>query len=170
MNLRFVFLALVFSHFSFLFGQTDLEVMQQQLVEIKKKEIEIANQIEELKLKASIVKLNEIGIPISKKTLDIAEHSAMILGFDCESKLAAWAFHVLSPDVLIGGVSRTNDFRRDSLIECGDGVEQDYFTKKLQDDGTYKFENFGFDRGHLAPSADFRWSQKALSESYFIVT
>ncbi|MEL7163309.1 MAG: DNA/RNA non-specific endonuclease, partial [Bacteroidota bacterium] len=24
-----------------------------------------------------------------------------------------------------------------------------------------------FDRGHLAPSADFRWSQQALSESYF---
>jgi len=167
MNLRYVFLALVFSHFSFLFGQTELEVMQQQLVEIKKKETEIANQIEDIKLKASIVKLNEIGIPISKNTLDIAEHSAMILGFDCDSKLAAWAFHVLSPDVLIGGVSRTNDFRRDSLIECGDGVEQDYFTKKLQDDGTYKFENFGFDRGHLAPSADFRWSQKALSESYF---
>jgi endonuclease G len=25
----------------------------------------------------------------------------------------------------------------------------------------------GWDRGYLAPSADFRWSEKALSESYF---
>ena len=156
-----------FTSLELLYGQTELEVLQQQLIEIKKKETEIANQIEDLKLKSSIVKLNELGIPTSKNDLGIAEHSAMILGFDCDSKLAAWSFHVLSPDVLIGGVSRTNDFRRDSLIECGDGVEQDYFTKKLQDDGTYKFENFGYDRGHLAPSADFRWSQKALSESYF---
>ena len=154
-----------FTSLELLYGQTELEVLQQQLIEIKKKETEIANQIEDLKLKSSIVKLNELGIPISKNVLDIAQHSAMILGFDCDSKLAAWSFHVISPDVLIGGVSRTNDFRRDSLVDCGDGVEQDYITKKLQDDGTYKFENFGFDRGHLAPSADIRWSQKALSES-----
>ena len=77
-----------FTSLELLFGQTELEVMQQQLVEIKKKETEIANQIEELKLKASIVKLNQIGIPISKNTLDIAEHSAMILGFDCDSDKA----------------------------------------------------------------------------------
>jgi endonuclease G, mitochondrial len=29
------------------------------------------------------------------------------------------------------------------------------------------YDGFGYDRGHLAPSADFRWSAKALSESYF---
>ncbi len=33
--------------------------------------------------------------------------------------------------------------------------------------GTWKYDGFGYDRGHLAPSADFRWSATALSESYY---
>ncbi|RMF04377.1 MAG: DNA/RNA non-specific endonuclease, partial [Bacteroidetes bacterium] len=33
--------------------------------------------------------------------------------------------------------------------------------------GKVKYDGFGYDRGHLAPSADFRWSAQALSESYF---
>lgn len=167
MFLRLILILVLLANLSEAFSQTPLEIKEAQLREIQTKERAISDEIEALKLHDCVVKLNEIGIPLSQSPLDIAEHSAMILGFDCDSKLAAWSFHVLSPDVLVGGVSRTNDFRKDSLIECGDGIEQDYFTKKLQEDGTYKFENFGFDRGHLAPSADFRWSQKALSESYF---
>ena len=167
MFLRLILILVLLANLSEAFSQTPLEIKEAQLREIQTKERAISDEIEALKLQDCVVKLNQIGIPLSQSPLDIAEHSAMILGFDCDSKLAAWSFHVLSPDVLVGGVSRTNDFRKDSLIECGDGIEQDYFTKKLQEDGTYKFENFGFDRGHLAPSADFRWSQKALSESYF---
>jgi len=167
MFLRLFLILVLLANLSVTFSQTPLQIKEAQLREIKTKERAISDEIEALKLQDCVLKLNEIGIPLSQSPLDIAEHSAMIIGFNCDLKLAAWSFHVLSPDVLVGGVSRTNDFRKDSLIECGDGVEQDYFTKKLQDDGTYKFENFGFDRGHLAPSADFRWSQKALSESYF---
>ena len=167
MFLRLILILVLLANLSEAFSQTPLEIKEAQLREIQTKERAISDEIEALKLHDCVLKLKEIGIPLSQSPLDIAEHSAMIIGFNCDLKLAAWSFHVLSPDVLVGGVSRTNDFRKDSLIECGDGVEQDYFTKKLQDDGTYKFENFGFDRGHLAPSADFRWSQKALSESYF---
>jgi len=36
-----------FTSLELLYGQTELEVMQQQLIEIKKKETEIANQIED---------------------------------------------------------------------------------------------------------------------------
>jgi endonuclease G len=162
----FLFLVLL-ANLSVAFSQTPLEIKEAQLREIQTKERAISDEIEALKLQDCVLKLNQIGIPLSQSPLDIAEHSAMIIGFNCDLKLAAWSFHVLSPDVLIGGVSRTNDFRKDSLIECGDGIEQDYFRRIPKDDGTVTFENFGFDRGHLAPSADFRWSQKALSESYF---
>ena len=162
----FLFLVLL-ANLSDAFGQTPLEIKEEQLREIQTKERAISDEIEALKLQDCVLKLNQIGIPLSKSPLDIAEHSAMIIGFNCDLKLAAWSFHVLSPDVLVGGVSRTNDFRKDSLIECGDGIEQDYFRKVPKEDGTVSFENFGFDRGHLAPSADFRWSKKSLSESYF---
>ena len=32
------------------------------------------------------IKLNQIGIPLSQSPLDIAEHSAMIIGFNCDLK------------------------------------------------------------------------------------
>ena len=167
MFLRSFLILVLLANLSVVFSQTPLEIKEAQLREIQTKERVISDEIEALKLQDCVLKLNQIGIPLSQSPLDIAEHSAMIIGFNCDLKLAAWSFHVLSPDVLVGGVSRTNDFRKDSLIECGDGIEQDYFRRFPKEDGTVTFENFGFDRGHLAPSADFRWSQKALSESYF---
>jgi endonuclease G len=62
---------------------------------------------------------------------------------------------------------RSNDFRPDPLIKTGSAVERDYLIKDTLANGTYKYDGFGFDRGHLAPSADFRWSKKALSESFY---
>ena len=46
-------------------------------------------------------------------------------------------------------------------------LKKDFFLKQKKENGKYAYEGFGYDRGHLAPSADFRWSKKALSESYF---
>ena len=76
--------------------------------------------------------------------------------------------HVILPDIASGNFSRCNDFRIDPGVSTGTAQEEDYFLKGLKDDGvTYKYDGFGYDRGHLAPSADFRWSSLALSESYF---
>ena len=122
MFLRLSLIFVLLANLSAAFSQTLLEIKEAQLREIQTKERAISDEIEALKLQDCVLKLNEIGIPLSQSPLDIAEHSAMIIGFNCDLKLAAWSFHVLSPDVLVGGVSRTNDFRKDSLIECGDGI------------------------------------------------
>ena len=111
--------------------------------------------------------MQKAGYPLSSKPLEVIEHSGMTIGFDCDYKLAAWVFHVLSPEVATGNVSRTNDFREDGSTSCGSAVEADYFLKTKKTDGGYDYDGFGFDRGHLAPSADFRWSESALSESYY---
>jgi endonuclease G len=55
----------------------------------------------------------------------------------------------------------------DDKVSCGTAVEADYFLRTENPDGTHGYDGFGFDRGHLAPSADFRWSATALSESYY---
>jgi endonuclease G len=91
----------------------------------------------------------------------------MVVGFDCDYKMASWVFHILTPDVSFGSVSRSNDFRADEKSKCGTAVELDYFIKTDNPDGSIKYDGFGYDRGHLAPSADFRWSANALSESYY---
>lgn len=133
--------------------------------DIEKKLIELEglkSQVEDLKLENLILDLEHIGLPEGEHV----EHKGMILSFNESTGQALWVAHIISADIIQGSVGRTNDFRDDPLVE-GEAVETDYFLKDLQLDSTYAYDGFGYDRGHLAPSADFRWSPKALSESYF---
>src|SRR5690606_2430798 len=80
---------------------------------------------------------------------------------------ARWVAHIILPDIIDGQVTRSNDFRVDPMVRSGTAVEADYFLQSQKPDGTIEYDGFGYDRGHLAPSADFRWSESALSESYY---
>lgn len=150
-----------------LFSQSDLEKKQLELKQLRTKEEVLLQSIEELKLKEIQGIIKSVGLPTSDIQLESTIHSAMAIGFNCQYKMAAWTFHVLTPDVSFGNVTRTNDFRPDNSIACPIAVEQDYFIKEEKSDGSIIYDGFAFDRGHLAPSADFRWSKQALSESYY---
>ncbi len=121
---------------------------------------------ETLKLEKVGNDLMQIGLPDVKPGDQLLWHSSMALAYAEKHEQARWVAHIILPDVTEGAVSRTNDFRADSLVTTGSAVEADYFLKQLQPDSSYTYDGFGYDRGHLAPSADFRWSAQALSESY----
>lgn len=127
----------------------------------------IALEIEDLKLAAIQRDLQAIGLPKPLTGNEIVLHSAMALEYAEPHEQARWVAHIITPDVLSGTIFRSNDFRPDPKVKTGSAVEEDYFLKYPQPDGTIKYDGFGYDRGHLAPSADFRWSAKALSESYY---
>lgn len=124
-------------------------------------------QLEELKLERVRELLKARGLPAIDATEEVIFHSAMALVYSEEHEQAKWVAHIITPDVISGNTGRTNDFRPDPKIKTGSAVEQDYFKRIKKPDGKYGYEGFGFDRGHLAPSADFRWSATALSESYY---
>jgi endonuclease G len=126
----------------------------------------LKEQREALKLEQIRFQLKETGLPSLKPGDQLIWHSSMVLAYAEKHEQARWVAHIILPDVTEGIVSRSNDFRPDSLVATGSAVEADYFLKYLQPDSSYKYDGFGYDRGHLAPSADFRWSAKALSESY----
>ena len=159
--------ALIFLSIGSVTGQSELEKKNAELRELKSKEQELVSEIEQLKLQGTIQSMKAAGYPAFSKNLEIIEHSGMVLGFDCDYKMASWVFHLLTPDVTSGNISRSNDFRLDEKSTCGSAQESDYFLRKETPDGTFEYDGFGFDRGHLAPSADFRWSANALSESYY---
>ena len=160
-------ITLLFLGFGSAFAQTELEKKTAELQFLKSKEQVLISEIEVLKLDGSIEAMKAVGYPQHTKDLEILEHSGMVIGYDCDYKMASWVFHILTPDVSFGSVSRSNDFRTDEQSTCGTAEEADYFLKAENPDGTFKYDGFGFDRGHLAPSADFRWSANALSESYY---
>lgn len=126
----------------------------------------ISKAEENLKLRLIQFDMNYISLPLGKDD-QIIRHQAMVLSYNESHEQANWVMHQIIPDVAQGNFSRSNDFRVDSLVSTGSAVEQDYFIKKKDDKGEIVYDGFGYDRGHLAPSADFRWSANALSESYF---
>jgi endonuclease G len=137
------------------------------MAELEKRSEIIVDELEKLRLEWVREKLDELGFPKSDKKFETVHHLAMSLGYSEMDEQAAWVQHVVIPEVEFANVSRTNDFRTDSLVTTGTAAETDYFLKEVMPDGEMKYDGFGYDRGHLAPSADFRWSQIALSESYF---
>lgn len=127
----------------------------------------ISVKIEDAKLAKVRQDIRSTGMPKVMPEEEVIEHLAMSLVYDEQHEQAKWVAHIITPDIFQGREGRTNDFRPDSLVKTGSAVEADYFLQYLQPDSTIVYDAFGYDRGHLAPSADFRWSQRALSESYF---
>jgi endonuclease G len=129
--------------------------IERQIVDLEQQQILLNNQLEVHRLSKIKKDLHLIGLPYktSIESHQIVEHGGLILSYNEQHEQANWVAHVIIPAVNKGNLSRTNDFRRDSLVKTGSALKADYWYS-------------GYDRGHLAPSADFRWSPRAISESY----
>ena len=160
-------LAVLFLTLSFMASaqqlDTEISAVNQQLEELARQRQQLEEQLEGLKLQRIQRDLKAVGLPSE----DYILHSAMALEYAEAYEQPRWVAHIVLPDIITGSVGRTNDFRPDPMVATGSAVEADYFLKYLKADSTYDYDGFGYDRGHLAPSADFRWSEKALSESYY---
>ena len=110
-------------------------------------------------------RLEAMGWPSSEG--ELVKHNALALSSSEEHEMARWMAHIILDDVAEGRTSRTNDFRIDEMVSSGSSEEADYFLKSKDKAGEWEYDGYGYDRSHLAPSADFRWNQQALSESYF---
>lgn len=72
------------------------------------------------------------------------------------TKSALWVAEYLKPEDLYGEEERSNDFRPDPELNM------------LTSASLADYEHSGFDRGHLAPAADFSKNPKAMSESFYL--
>lgn len=144
-----------------------LAALERQKSELKDAMTVLDTRIEQSKLSIIATELASFGIPAVESDETLIAHAAMALVYSEVHEQAKWVSHVITPDVITGRGYRTNDFRPDPKVQTGTAVEEDYFLKTPKSDGSFEYDGFGYDRGHLAPSADFRWSKQALSESYF---
>lgn len=166
----FFILFVVFHIFNVAFAQfepDDIDALTDSVEKLDLKKNQILTEIEVLKLDNYKKMLLENGLPELQKGDELICHLAYCLVYDSKNKLAKWTAHIISKDIKTGKTSRSNDFRVDTKINTGTANDEDYFKKYKTEDGKTKYEGFGYDRGHLAPSADFKWSADALSESYF---
>ena len=144
-----------------------LSALELELADLRAQEKVVLQKIVKVKLEECRAEIEAKGLPKLAPGEELVVHQAMSLVYSEEHEQAKWVAHVILPDVSTGKVGRTNDFRVDPMVKSGTAVEADYFLKEEGADGKMEYDGFGYDRGHLAPSADFRWSEEALSESYF---
>ncbi|MDX2302901.1 MAG: DNA/RNA non-specific endonuclease [Microscillaceae bacterium] len=147
--------------------EQQIQLAEQKLEVLKAEEEKLNAELESLKLLKIHEDMQNLGLPKCSMPGELIRHAAITLRYSEDHEQAIWVAHMILPDVKTGNISRSNDFRPDPLVKSGSAVEADYFLRTLQKDSSYLYDGFGYDRGHLAPSADFRWSQKALSESYY---
>lgn len=151
-------------------GQTPNERLtrvNEEVIRVNRKLDSLLAEVEQLKLQKNLNDVLQWGLPETTSNEEVITHSAIALVYDENHEQAKWVAHLIPIDVEKGSEGRSNDFRPDPKIKTGSAVEKDYFLKTPKEGGGYTYDGFGFDRGHLAPSADFRYSKQALSESFY---
>ncbi len=144
MNKRIITsLLLAFQLYSGIAQTTDTNIGSDSLLHV----------LEQLKFQ-NIQKLLPTMYPSPLPDEEIVLHHALALSYNDKHEQPNWVLHLLTKDILYGTVGRTNDFRPDPDVSSATVDSVDYWDS-------------GYDRGHMAPSADFRWSKTALSESFF---
>jgi endonuclease G, mitochondrial len=96
------------------------------------------------------------GYPKLNETDTVLQYTGFHLLYNEEYEQAAWVIYFLTADqVQRGTEDRTENFRADTNVVTGSATPVDYLRS-------------GFDRGHLAPAADMKWSADAMSESFLM--
>jgi endonuclease G len=88
-------------------------------------------------------------------TGQVYRHTYFTLSYSESDEQAEWVYYVLTPDLIRGKQSRTDDYRPDSLIST--------FSAQLED-----YRGSGYDRGHLCPAGDMKLNYKSMSETFYL--
>lgn len=80
--------------------------------------------------------------------------SAYVAAYASKHGQSSWVLYRLKKEHLYGPVARKNAFKADP--DLLNAILPSVYTKS------------GFDRGHLAPAADFSWSEQAMAESFYM--
>jgi len=95
------------------------------------------------------------AMPAILPTEIVTQHSAYSLVYNHKHMQAKWVAYNLTYGNTIGGAERSSKFSIDPSISPRTAVTSDY-TKT------------GYDRGHLAPAGDMKFSAQAMSESFYM--
>ena len=96
------------------------------------------------------------GYPDAPTADTICSYTGFDLGYNEAFEQASWvAYELTREEVESDLADRTDDFRSDTSIGTGSAELKDY-------------RRSGFDRGHLAPAGDMKWSELAMSESFLL--
>ncbi|MDH6303974.1 endonuclease G [Parabacteroides sp. PF5-5] len=85
----------------------------------------------------------------------IINHDGFTLSYNADFKIANWvAYELTADEVRSNEVGRTNQFFPDPKVKGATATDRDY-------------RRSGYDRGHLVPAGDMRWSVEGMQASFY---
>lgn len=110
----------------------------------------------ELEDPQEIVSPNHVELPANTGECLIVKHTVYTLSFNKETNLANWVAWSLTSERSNGNYSRTDDYRADDLLPSEHRIDE------------VAYKGSGYDRGHMCPAGDNKWSYQAMSESFLM--
>ena len=92
---------------------------------------------------------------LPKSEGEIIRHKYYILSYNEDHEQANWVHYKLNPTFLNGTTPRINSFKVDPKVSTKSAELIDY-------------KGSGYDRGHLAPAGDMKYSRESMIESFFM--
>ena len=91
-----------------------------------------------------------------KRTEQVIQHEGYTVSYNADYRIANWVAYVLTDkEARSDRAERQNKFVVDPLVKGASATNEDY-------------TRTGYDRGHLAPAGDMKWSEKAMRESFYL--
>ena len=92
---------------------------------------------------------------LPKSNGEIVKHSFYTLSYNETYEQANWVHYKLYPSFLMGKTPRKDSFKKDPLVSTQSASKNDY-------------RGSGYDRGHLVPAGDMKYSSVAMLESFYM--
>lgn len=96
----------------------------------------------------------EIPISIVSRQEQIIRHAGYTVSYNKDWKISNWISYELTRQETQGSEKRSNRFITDPLVKGIIATNADYARS-------------GYDKGHMAPAADMKWSSTAMKESFY---
>jgi endonuclease G len=94
-------------------------------------------------------------LPACSDSGQLVRHTGYTLHYVESAEQPDWVAYDLTAADVRGTAERADNFRPDRAVPTGSATPADY-------------RKSGYDRGHLAPAADMKWSVTAMDESFFM--
>jgi DNA/RNA endonuclease G, NUC1 len=94
-------------------------------------------------------------LPAIRSTDVVLVYNGFVVSYNTQRLIPDWVAYELTVEEAAGSIPRARGFGMDLDYKGRQAMREDY-------------SNTGWDKGHMAPSADMKWSQTAMNESFYL--